>query len=90
MYSRNIHDSSLPFTIQTMSAKLLLNLVECIARKNDINDPKGTISEHFVSERKIRKGIACSNIGRTCKQIQQFEKIYPEVAQQAIEEPQRQ
>ena len=35
LYVRNIHEYSLPFTIQTMSAKLLLNLVECIARKND-------------------------------------------------------
>jgi transformation/transcription domain-associated protein len=35
LYARNIHDTTLPFAIQTMSAKLLLNLVECIARKND-------------------------------------------------------
>lgn len=35
LYSRNLHDASLPFSIQTMSAKLLLNIVECIARKND-------------------------------------------------------
>jgi transformation/transcription domain-associated protein len=34
LYARNIHDSTLPFTIQTMSAKLLLNLVEGIAKKN--------------------------------------------------------
>jgi len=27
LFSRNIHDASLPFNIQTMSAKLLLNLV---------------------------------------------------------------
>jgi hypothetical protein len=33
LYTRTIHDTTLPFAIQTMSAKLLLNLVECIARK---------------------------------------------------------
>lgn len=42
LYSRNVHDSSLPFSIQTMSAKLLLNLVEVIARKNE-TDGKGRI-----------------------------------------------
>ena len=41
LYSRNIHDSSLPFTIQTMSAKLLLNLVEGIVRKNDQEQSEG-------------------------------------------------
>eukprot|EP01114_Cavostelium_apophysatum_P014185 TRINITY_DN3613_c0_g1_i5.p1 TRINITY_DN3613_c0_g1~~TRINITY_DN3613_c0_g1_i5.p1 ORF type:complete len:3612 (+),score=1106.25 TRINITY_DN3613_c0_g1_i5:200-11035(+) len=40
LYSRNIHDSTLPFAIQTMSAKLLLNLVECIAKRNEA-DGKG-------------------------------------------------
>lgn len=30
---RNLHDTSLPFTIQTMSAKLLLNLVEFMVQK---------------------------------------------------------
>ncbi len=43
LFSRNIHDPSLPYNIQTMSAKLLLNLVECIARKNE-TDGKGNIS----------------------------------------------
>lgn len=32
IYSRNVHDVTLPFAIQTMSAKLLLNLVESIAK----------------------------------------------------------
>lgn len=35
LYSRNIHDPTLPFSIQTMSVKLLLNLVECITKKNE-------------------------------------------------------
>ncbi len=41
LYSRNIHDSTLPFAIQTMSAKLLLNLVEGIARKNALETNEG-------------------------------------------------
>jgi len=40
LYSKNIHDPSLPFTIQTMSAKLLLNLVECIARNPTNTSPE--------------------------------------------------
>lgn len=47
LYSRNIHDSSLPFTIQTMSAKLLLNLVEGIYRKNDL-EGKGLENIKFI------------------------------------------
>src|SRR4051794_19105414 len=35
IYSRNLHDSALPFQIQTVSAKLLLNLVEPITKKTD-------------------------------------------------------
>ena len=30
LFSKNVHDESLPTSIQTMSCKLLLNLVECI------------------------------------------------------------
>ncbi|KAJ7370185.1 hypothetical protein OS493_033810 [Desmophyllum pertusum] len=35
MFSKNVHDDSLPVSIQTMSCKLLLNLVECIRQKSD-------------------------------------------------------
>jgi hypothetical protein len=41
LFARNIHDSTLPFNIQTMSAKLLLNLVEGIARKTSDVEGKG-------------------------------------------------
>jgi len=41
MYSRNIHDTSLAFCIRTMSAKLLLNLVESIVAKNADRDNEG-------------------------------------------------
>ncbi|KAL6045043.1 putative transformation/transcription domain-associated protein [Balamuthia mandrillaris] len=55
LFSRNIHDPSLPFNIQTMSAKLLLNLVECIARKNTAESSHGRtllvrILDNFVNK----------------------------------------
>ncbi|KAL7293008.1 hypothetical protein TKK_0013455 [Trichogramma kaykai] len=33
LFSKNVHDQTLPTTIQTMSCKLLLNLVECIRQR---------------------------------------------------------
>jgi transformation/transcription domain-associated protein len=62
LYSRNIHDASLPYSIQTMSVKLLLNLVECISRKNDA-EGKGRnllvrILDAFVNKfSSLKKGI---------------------------------
>ncbi|XP_076437943.1 transcription-associated protein 1-like [Babylonia areolata] len=35
LFSKNVHDETLPSTIQTMSCKLLLNLVECIRVKSE-------------------------------------------------------
>ncbi|XP_033222256.1 transformation/transcription domain-associated protein [Belonocnema kinseyi] len=35
LFSKNVHDQSLPTSIQTMSCKLLLNLVECITLRID-------------------------------------------------------
>jgi len=35
LYTRNMHDASLPLNIQIMSAKIVLNLVEAITRRND-------------------------------------------------------
>ena len=34
-FSQNVHDESLPTSIQTMSCKLLLNLVECIKARSE-------------------------------------------------------
>lgn len=34
LFSKNIHDETLPTSIQTMSCKLLLNLVDCIKNQN--------------------------------------------------------
>jgi transformation/transcription domain-associated protein len=42
MYSRNLHDNTLACSIQTMCAKLLLNLVECIMHLPDRT--KGTFN----------------------------------------------
>ncbi|CAG9767854.1 unnamed protein product [Ceutorhynchus assimilis] len=35
LFSKNVHDDSLATTIQTMSCKLLLNLVECIRHRSE-------------------------------------------------------
>ena len=35
LFSKNVHDETLPSSIQTMSCKLLLNLVECIRAKSE-------------------------------------------------------
>ncbi|XP_015774341.1 PREDICTED: transformation/transcription domain-associated protein-like [Acropora digitifera] len=42
MFSKNVHDDSLLVSIQTMSCKLLLNLVECIRQKSD---EQGTVNK---------------------------------------------
>eukprot|EP00118_Oscarella_pearsei_P018052 m.182608 g.182608 ORF g.182608 m.182608 type:complete len:3843 (+) comp39295_c0_seq28:119-11647(+) len=39
MFAKNVNDETLPVSIQTMSCKLLLNLVECIRQKSD---PEGS------------------------------------------------
>lgn len=36
LFSKNVHDESLPTSIQTMSCKLLLNLVDCIRQRQDL------------------------------------------------------
>ncbi|CAH1788418.1 unnamed protein product [Owenia fusiformis] len=35
LFSKNVHDETLPSNIQTMSCKLLLNLVECIGQRSE-------------------------------------------------------
>ena len=46
LFSKNVHDESLPSSIQTMSCKLLLNLVECIRSKSDAEN--GNVSEFLT------------------------------------------
>lgn len=38
LFSKNVHDQTLPTTIQTMSCKLLLNLVECIRQRSELEN----------------------------------------------------
>nr|CAD7196479.1 unnamed protein product [Timema douglasi] len=38
LFSRNLHDESLPTSIQTMSCKVLLKLAECICQKSEAGD----------------------------------------------------
>jgi transformation/transcription domain-associated protein len=42
LYTRNIHDDTLPLAIQAMSAKLLWYLVECIVKNEGEKDTKPT------------------------------------------------
>lgn len=37
LFSKNVHDEAMPTSIQTMSCKLLLNLVDCIRQRNEPN-----------------------------------------------------
>lgn len=41
LFSKNIHDDTLPSSIQTMSCKLLLNLVESIKSKGEQDSANG-------------------------------------------------
>lgn len=54
LFSKNIHDETLPTSIQTMSCKLLLNLVDCIrAQKNDDSFPSPTPRELLMTMLKV-------------------------------------
>lgn len=41
LFSKNVHDESLPTNIQTMSCRLLLNLVDCIRLRSDQENGQG-------------------------------------------------
>ena len=49
LFSKNVHDESLPSSIQTMSCKLLLNLVDCIRQKSE--QENGNVSILRLPER---------------------------------------
>ncbi|TPP57986.1 Transcription-associated protein 1 [Fasciola gigantica] len=44
LYGRNMHDDTLPFSIQQMSLRLLLNLVECVRQRvlTSLSNPTGS------------------------------------------------
>ena len=48
LFSKNVHDESLPTSIQTMSCKLLLNLVECIKARSEKENAVATGRELFM------------------------------------------
>jgi transformation/transcription domain-associated protein len=54
LFSKNVHDESLPTSIQTMSCKLLLNLVDCIrVQRNDDSFPSPTPRELLLTMLKV-------------------------------------
>jgi transformation/transcription domain-associated protein len=55
LYTQNMHDCSLSPSIQTMSAKLLLNLIDCIV--NSGNKEEGNPLIHCTLPRKCNINI---------------------------------
>lgn len=54
LFSKNVHDESLPTSIQTMSCKLLLNLVDCIRiQRNDDSFASPTPRELLMTMLKV-------------------------------------
>ncbi|KAK7109588.1 transformation/transcription domain-associated protein-like isoform X2 [Littorina saxatilis] len=73
LFSKNVHDESLPSTIQTMSCKLLLNLVECIRVKSEQDVGNGRellmrMLEVFVLKFKTIAKVQLPQILQKCKQ----------------------
>ncbi|XP_017777683.1 PREDICTED: transformation/transcription domain-associated protein isoform X2 [Nicrophorus vespilloides] len=74
LFGKIVHDDSLATTIQTMSCKLLLNLVECIRKKAEIeNSSEGRgllmrMLEVFVLKFKTIAKIQLPKMTEKCKQ----------------------
>ncbi|XP_052746122.1 transcription-associated protein 1 isoform X5 [Bicyclus anynana] len=75
LFSKNVHDESLPTSIQTMSCKLLLNLVDCIRQRseNEAGGPLGRrllmrILEVFVLKFKTISKLQLPALMAKCKQ----------------------
>ncbi|XP_048245320.1 transformation/transcription domain-associated protein-like isoform X4 [Haliotis rufescens] len=76
LFSKNVHDESLPSSIQTMSCKLLLNLVECIRQKSEQENGNGRellmrMLEVFVLKFKTIATVQLPQILQKCKHQQQ-------------------
>ncbi|KAK9874414.1 hypothetical protein WA026_002761 [Henosepilachna vigintioctopunctata] len=75
LFSKNVHDDSLAATIQTMSCKLLLNLVECIRLRSEAeNSADGRellmrMLEVFVLKFKTISNIQLPILISKCKQL---------------------
>ncbi|XP_055874365.1 transformation/transcription domain-associated protein-like isoform X5 [Biomphalaria glabrata] len=72
LFSKNVHDDSLPSSIQTMSCKLLLNLVDCIRTKSDQENGNGRelllrMSEVFVIKFKTVAKVQLPLLLSKCK-----------------------
>ncbi|XP_045458905.1 transcription-associated protein 1 [Melitaea cinxia] len=75
LFSKNVHDESLPTSIQTMSCKLLLNLVDCIRQRSEseAGTPQGRhllmrILEVFVLKFKTISKLQLPALMAKCKQ----------------------
>ncbi|CAH0749160.1 unnamed protein product [Diatraea saccharalis] len=79
LFSKNVHDESLPTSIQTMSCKLLLNLVDCIRQRSESEgatagaQPQGRlllmrILEVFVLKFKTISKLQLPALMAKCKQ----------------------
>ncbi|XP_022821038.1 transformation/transcription domain-associated protein isoform X3 [Spodoptera litura] len=80
LFSKNVHDESLPTSIQTMSCKLLLNLVDCIRQRSESEgaaaagtQPQGRqllmrILEVFVLKFKTISKLQLPALMNKCKQ----------------------
>ncbi|XP_073941495.1 transcription-associated protein Nipped-A isoform X1 [Choristoneura fumiferana] len=81
LFSKNVHDESLPTSIQTMSCKLLLNLVDCIRQRSESEaapgagaQPQGRqllmrILEVFVLKFKTISKLQLPALVAKCKQV---------------------
>ncbi|KAL3270789.1 hypothetical protein HHI36_021313 [Cryptolaemus montrouzieri] len=92
LFSKNVHDDSLAATIQTMSCKLLLNLVECIRVRSEAeNNSEGRellmrMLEVFVLKFKTISKIQLPILINKCKQQQLQNAMQTQLAaQQQIE-----
>ncbi|KAL3832377.1 hypothetical protein ACJMK2_024027 [Sinanodonta woodiana] len=84
LFSRNVHDESLPSSIQTMSCKLLLNLVDCIRQKSEQENGNGRellmrMLEVFVLKFKTIAKIQLPQILSKCQKQPSQEVKVPEI-----------
>lgn len=64
LFAKNIDDESLPSSIQTMSCKLLLNLVDCIRSKSEQENGNGRdILMRMLEVRKTGTLVCVNYIG---------------------------
>ncbi|KAH9524763.1 hypothetical protein Btru_027782, partial [Bulinus truncatus] len=80
LFSKNVHDDSLPSSIQTMSCKLLLNLVDCIRTKSDQENGNGRelllrMSEVFVIKFKTVAKVQLPLLLNKCKPLNEPSKL---------------